>query len=1208
MKIDIQKTIIRVSRAVAVMAVTGAMVAPPTLSAPLQQWVPSWLQAGEAQAQDISKRAKKRKSATDEKTRDEASKRLSKQSDRLNKKRQELDPDAMKKAGPGADREAFEAGKEGLTPEEIDKLKRRIEAKNKQMIAKLDTILEKTPPGDARRPEYMFQKAELVWELKNYEYLRARAKYNQCLEAAGNGTIDESKCQEPQGNFYQDAEVIYEDILKQAPGYNRLDEVIYRLGRSYREAGKGAQAVALLQRLVQNYPNSKYRPEAHLALGEHFFDKRSFALAETNFKEIQQKYKSYAMHDYANYMLGWVYINVDEYRQAIDTFKQVVESKNSQIGFQDKALNDLVMAFSHVKDGWKEARAYLGKLKKDDEFIYKKVGQMAGLYEGQGKDDEAIAIYNWFLKERPTHPQVPEWWESKIVALKRDTTSESFPKLEEAINQQVAFVGKESTWYRKNKDNEKALNNARLLSEASLGFLAATYHKDAQTHDERKEEADARKDYEKAAKYYAEFIRRFPDADASFDMNFFLGEIYLRSLDRLEDAAGQYQLVVDLYRSGNYPKSAKKEDIEAMVQDAAYNAVSSYNELVKKHHPDSILTQMAEREESNPGGEIKVDQKQDLDAKPIPEQPLAKYEQGFVKASDQFSEMYPKEDITPTVDFVSAEVYKSRGRYPNAVPRYESIIKNAPKHRYAAFAGVSLLDANYRLKRWQEVEKWARHLMDTKNKHLETQKLIDAIAYAINEMAKGKKGAGQTEEAAQEYLRLVKEFPKQDLAPQALFNAAAVYDAASDYKKAFELYERVVDEYHEKNSDLAANALYVMGKISQAQADFDGAAAYFARLGTKEYQDNENAPDAVFQAAAIQRALKQYDKSIDTFESYIQTFPHRENIRRVELDLAYLDLERAAEAEGKDKEKALKSAQSRFEKFLKRKDLKPAERIQIYNELGLILEETRPRRWEKESDEYFTKAVTLYKEKLPEMKEAAAAGGDAANKLKSAKRAAAQARFRQAERALAEFHAYQLSDKPWRLKKSLEEKAVKLQTAEKIYNEVVDMQHPLYLAAAAYRIGELYNGYYKSLYDYPTPKGLTEDQEFAYRDALDMAAAPLQEKALVAFQDARKLAIKYEAYNEWSAKSAKQISELEADAYPITEQEGVETGHNRLNFTATAPVVDFEVAVDRAAARKEAREVEKAPAEPAAPGNKDGKPGTQPAAGEQGGAPQATRK
>lgn len=1101
-----------------------------------------------ASAQDISSGAKKDRVSADAKA--DAIERAGDLSKRLDQDKT-VDDSAPK--GPEASLKEFQDAQQQMTPEQIEELKRQISAKNKQMIAKLDRIIAGDPYND-QKPEWMFQKAELMWEVQHTDYLRARAEYNQCLSAEGQGTAD--SCKEPVPD-YAEAQEIYKEILTQYPAYDRLDQVIYRLGDGLIEDGKGAEAVSYLQRLVNNYPNSKFLPDAHLALAEFYFKSEMLGAARDNYEAVL-KFKDNPNYDFALYKLGWVFYNQAEYRQSVDTFKAVVEGTNEKLGFQKQAINDLVVAYAEIDDGWKEVRDYLIK-REDKEFAYTKLRQMAELYEGQGKSDKAVDIYEYFIAERPDHRNIPSWMESIIVAKK---VINDFDDLEKTMNTYVAYLDREGTWAQKNKDNAGQLHNADLLSQASLAFLANTYHVRAQN-------GDVKPDYLKAVEYYKEFIRRFPEAPASFDMNFFVADIYLTQLQEYEKAATYYQYVIDLYKDDKIPEGAKKEDVDEIVLDSAFGVVSSYDALVKAHHPDSVLVQMAEYQAKYGDKEVKRDKvESSTQSKPNPKVDLLKYEEGFVVASDQFSEMYPNDDSTPTIDYVSAEVYKARGHYDRAIPRYESIIENAPKHRYAGYAGGSLLVSNYVLKNWDEVEKWARYMLDNKIFQVTPKEdLVQAIALAINERATELKKAKEFDKATAELLRLAEEFPKSDLAPGALFNAGAIYEAGDDLNSAVAAYERVVNDY--PSSLQAPEALFVMGAIFEARADFEKAADYFAQMGSNTeyvnadgdkvaYKNHPQASEAVYNAAVLDAAMEKWSKAITTFEKYISLYgsdeKEAEQVKAVRLRLAYLEIER-------DEPKA---ALKRFQDYRKLDGITPAETVQIDTELGLLTEEIKDRNWEKVSDDYFSAAVKTWQ------------GLEKEDQLKM-RYFVAQARFQQAERIYNQFTEVKLSFPMRTLVAGMKKKGELEQQAEKIYLEVLNFGSPHWIAASGYRIGQMYRDFAQNLSDLPIPEGLSEEQAMDYQWTLDEQIMPLQDKALAAFQRAQTLVIENQAYNEWSRLSSQQISQMQSEVYPITSQDGVEVEHARVKFFVPEPMTDMQAIAKDVAARRAAQ----APPQPA---------------------------
>ncbi|RAL24849.1 hypothetical protein DL240_01160 [Lujinxingia litoralis] len=1089
--------------------------------------------AAEVWAQDIS--AQERERATTDDILDSASRRLDEQAATESERQVESDLEAET----DVTLDQVEDEQRTMSVEEIEALKRRLEAQNRRMITQLDEIIARSPYSD-QKPDWMFQKAELLWELRNMEYVRARTEYNACLDAVYEGTLDESECPEPMPD-YAEAQTIYEDILREYPDYNRLDEVIFRLGSGLIEANQGAQAVGYLQRLVTNYPNSRYLPDAYLALGEFFFDQKQAGVAKMNYEKVLQ-YEQYRNYDYALYKLAWSHFNNGEHRESADTFKQVIARADSAAWnfLQTQASNDLMLALAEIEEGWIEARDYFLEIR-DIDYTYEQISRMAGYLELQGKDADALAAYEWFLAERPDHPSVPDWMDAIVRSLRRN----DFAAYEARVQQYVAYLNPNGTWYRNNAEEERARSNADLLVEGNLARLANHYHRQAQR-------GGPREDYATAADYYQQFIDRFPDHPASFDMTFFLGEIYLYNLEDFERAALQYQLVVDLYKNDNVPEEAKPEEVEALVRDAAYAVVSSYNELVKTNHPDSILVEMAARAGESPEAtsQTMTSATDAGETPPIPRTDLLKYEEGFVHASDQFSEMYPTEDVTPTVDYVAAEVYKSRGHYDNCIPRYESIIENAPRHTYASYAGNSLLEANYRLQRWNEVEKWARHLLENEIFDVTPRdNLTQSIAFAINEKAIDLKEEGKVEEAATEMLRLAGEFPQSEFASGAVFNAAAIYEGGGEVNRAVELYQRVVDTY--PASEEAPNALYVMGLIFESRADLAQAATYFARLGEENYRSFEKAGDAVYNAAVLRAAMEQWDDAIATYESYLEYFGETveaDEVNTIELEMAYLEKNR----------ENWEGARTRFENFLKKDGVKGAEIVEVNLELGLLAERMQPRDWEKVADGYFAASVSTWQELDDEQKLASRAF-------------AAQARFHQGEAVFRKFVDVKLSFPVSRLTRLAQEKATFQQEAEQIFGEVIAMQSPRWVAAAAYRIGQSYKDFAEGLFALPLPEGLTPDQEFEYELSVEDLAFPLQERALTAFNRALELALQYEAYNEWSRLSAQEISALEREAYPITGQDGVSVEHNRTEFFAPAPVTDMSVVAERGAKRLERR-------------------------------------
>ncbi len=95
----------------------------------------------------------------------------------------------------------------------------------------------------------------------------AVASFKQVMEQAGSGIYTQmarlgmAEAQAQQGH-YDDAIATFKALALQADGELPIDGILMQLGRTYVAAGKTAEAVQAFKRIVQEFPNSPYSPEA----------------------------------------------------------------------------------------------------------------------------------------------------------------------------------------------------------------------------------------------------------------------------------------------------------------------------------------------------------------------------------------------------------------------------------------------------------------------------------------------------------------------------------------------------------------------------------------------------------------------------------------------------------------------------------------------------------------------------------------------------------------------------------------------------------------------------------------------------------------------------------------------------------------------------------------------------------------------------------
>jgi outer membrane protein assembly factor BamD len=147
------------------------------------------------------------------------------------------------------------------------------------------------------------------------------------------------------------------DVVPQ--GVLEADKFLYERGQELIGKKKWIQAREYFQRLVENYPQSTYRPEAKLGLGDTYIGEdttESLILAQNEFREFLTFYPTNARADYAQYRLGYSHFkqmraperDQTETREAIAEWDLFIER------YPNSAL------MPEVKAKWREARDRLG--------------------------------------------------------------------------------------------------------------------------------------------------------------------------------------------------------------------------------------------------------------------------------------------------------------------------------------------------------------------------------------------------------------------------------------------------------------------------------------------------------------------------------------------------------------------------------------------------------------------------------------------------------------------------------------------------------------------------------------------------------------------------------------------------------------------------------------------------------------------------------
>lgn len=1022
------------------------------------------------------------------------------------------------------------------SPEMIQAETRKSEARQRN-IERLQELIN--DPSYPNKADSLFRLAETHWQEAKYQYFMARQKYNDALLC-----YEEQRCDTEPVEPVEDQSVAigyYRQVLQADPNYRALDQVTYFLGRASIEAGKAQKDRPLqkegenyLKDVVSKFPNSRYVPNAHLTLAEYFFDNDSLIFAKTHYEAITTQFRNHDMHDYALYKLGWVYFNLAEFEKTISTFQRVIEaiaSKKSDSGlieFRDQALNDLIQAYAEIDNGWREARTYFIK-EEGDEKAYERLDRMASLLMSKDRSDEAAELYNHLIEHDRTSPKVVEYFDA-LLEMHRKIGD--LRETEREINRLTENFSPKGPWANRNQGDQKAIDGANELVSSSLAWLSTTYHKEAQENEQKgrtnaRLKAQASDEYDKAARYYAEFLELYPNHEDAYKFNFYYAEI-LYDRGRYLEAADQYAKTLDKDTKGEF------------VEDAALGTVYAI---------EGELCRTGKRQCAEAGEEFQV-QEVELDAtlernarvEDTAQTELDPLEARMVGAADRYVEVlsdalkdpefkkkYPDRGAKiPNMMYIAAEIFHSHGQYREAVTRLQVIFDLFPRDEFAGYAVNLIVDAYKQLKNWVQIEKWAREVIEQRN--FTTKSKADwelIIAQAKTAHARDLTAQRRYDEAIRVQQEIVSEFSSQkNLASTALYNIAIIHEEARRFPEAVSAYEDLIKRYGD--SDMAVRAQAQIGYLYEAQTEFEKAAEAFVQMQkfrtTRDPEVADKAAVGYRNAGFLYRALEDYEEAFTVFDNYAKRYPKRDDVKA-----AILEAGRALEGIGTPA--AYRRAAVYYERAANQFARQDAE-------FGLKARSSAALAFKKEDKvKNRRKVENLFRTVLQTWNRMNVGTVDAETKYY-----AAQATLEQAEYYYDDYNKLEIEainragffDMNL-LRRTLTNKAEALRKTEKAFDDVLGFQSKGMAAAAAFRLGQVLYEFAESLANAPPPPGLSEDQVDEYRFALEDLYAPVQERALAAFTIAMRQAVQDNVYNKWSRLSAVYAAKVNPDEFPLAD-------------------------------------------------------------------------
>jgi TolA-binding protein len=628
---------------------------------------------------------------------------------------------------------------------------------------------------------------------------------------------------------------LYSALLKAYPKYERNDSVLYQLARAYELNAQPDKALASLDQLVANYPNSHYMDEAQFRRGELLFSDKAYVQSQAAYESVIKIGSSSAFYNQSLYKHGWSLFKQGENERSLDSFAGVLDSvlvskRNPSEMVELETLSrpnrELVedtfrvmgITFSYL-DGPKTIEEFVKRRtppgRQPRPYSYLLYARLGDLYIEKERYTDAADSYRAFVSQYRNNEKAPLLEMLAIEAYQKG----GFPEL--VLQGKKEFVENYSfgTAYWQGRE---AKNEPKVVAElkTNLKDVAQYYHAQAQR---TKNIAD----YQEAAKWYHSYLTSFPDDPDSAVTNFLLADTLFESKQYL-DAAKEYESTA--YHYGDHQKAAA----------AGYAAIIAYG-----------------KQEETLTGEAK-----------------AAVHNHSVDSSLKFAQTFPSHPESGQVlTRAATDLYTERD-YPRAIGAADALLARQPpvdagKQRIAwTVIGNSNFDQGV-FDKAETAYGHAQTLMPANDP--ERPVIVERLAASIYKQGEQKNKSGDSAAAVEDFLRVSALAPTSKVRANADFDAAALLIKEKQWDRAIVVLEGFRRNFPQSplQTDVTRNLA-----VAYSESNRPGQAAVeFEQIAESPGESPDVQREATLQAADLYDKSGNTAKSRSMLEAFVKHFP-----------------------------------------------------------------------------------------------------------------------------------------------------------------------------------------------------------------------------------------------------------------------------------------------------------------------------------------------
>lgn len=885
----------------------------------------------------------------------------------------------------------------------------------------------------------------------------------------------------------------YDKVIAGFPNLKNLDEIRYYLGQHLALMKRTKRSVEVYKGLIRNHPSSKYIPDALVNLGEFWFAQNDFTNALKMYEAATSvRYKASPVYNYAIYKQAWCNYNLGRYSVGLARLETVVENTRAlvaskgatgAIDLQKEAQNDMVLAYA--KAGKPGAISYFKKWAPGRHLVLG--ARLAMLYSDETEYERSNHLLAQLIKEaRRTRGQG-----HLALTFQRQLVDNAHILGDKAkLIQQVKVLSGLLESLRRKGVPKKFLRTEAANIDAMIRTMAFGFHQEFRTTRHRKT-----LDY--AQVLYAEYLRLFP-GKAESDAVRFNACILMQMAGKLAQAAVCLGEVIESKSGGAHAAEAAERLVIVLLEMYKKKSTKIRTSVVGSRKGNAKTGTPQKRSVSKEGRRF-------LNAVDLWFKVLdTKRKAGTLSNQDNAN--------IPKALFLAALTYYDHNHFEEAAKRFRQFADEFADHPWATEAVEYVLSAYNLVRDVPSLKRYADRLKADKRYYRGAVKVtVDAIAQEVEflECFKPEK-ADRHREAARCFLNYERNHPGSSKAPDALHNAALNAFQANQVEGAIKIQQTLYAKFGGKHR-LGTLALYNIAEIFRETTVYSEAATIYETF-VNSHPKHALAKQALQYASVFREALGEHDRAVKNLELYLSNYGSgNKEAARIDMNIVLI-----RSKQGRPKQ-VIRYAKRHLKRYGKGEPV--AVRLRVLGALGTAFKAESKR---KDAAETFKRTVKFYRN----LSETEAASLD----MRSVA-AVAEASFNLGTTALRAAKRIKIEGNGKRIEKLTSRKLRAMDRTKKLFNEVIQYNHPGWAIAGFFSLGDAYENLAEAIENSPVPRELrrhTPEVLEEYKTAVAEQCGKIRAvRAIPAYKNGLRIARRQKWFNVWSQKAEQALARLD---------------------------------------------------------------------------------